>query len=310
MDFKRLPTVLTAEELIDKMFKKASKVGGRDLKDRTINKLSTISNTTHDYFQRILKEHPEYEKLPDFYREMVDILVGVARLKKALASLLWADKMIQKVVSKSIAETKRGNDPHKILKSTYGRIASIIDQIDEQLQLLNYAKNRLKEIPSLRDIPTVVVAGYPNVGKSSFVAAVSTAKPEIASYPFTTKEIKVGIARINGKEIQILDTPGLLDRPLSEKSEIELKAILCLQYLADLIVFIIDPTETCGYSLENQLSLLNEVKNMFKKPIIEVYSKSDMHNFQDRLTFSAKTGEGIKEIMDEIAKKIKNKRQQ
>jgi len=39
---------------------------------------------------------------------------------------------------------------------------------------------------------TVVVAGYPNVGKSSFIRLVSTAEPEIAAYPFTTKGVIVG----------------------------------------------------------------------------------------------------------------------
>lgn len=308
MDFKRLPTVLSAEELVDKAFRRASKVSGKDLRERVVNKLVTISNLTHDYLQRVIKEHPEYDKLPDFYRELVDLLVGISKIKKALASLLWADKMIQKIISKSVSSVKRGESPLEVLRSTYGRVASVIEQIDDQLRFLNEAKMKLKEVPSLRDLPTVVVAGYPNVGKSSLVAAISTAKPEIASYPFTTKEIEVGIAKMNGY-VQILDTPGLLDRPLSERNEIELKAVLCLKHLADLIVFVIDPTETCGYPLEKQLSLLEEVKRLFNKPIVEVYSKSDMHNFRDRLAFSAKTGEGIKEIMKEIVKKISHKRQ-
>ncbi len=295
-DFRKLPTVLTAEELLDKFFGRASKVGGRNARERAINKLSTISNLSSDYFARIVSAHPSYENLPDFYRELVDIVVGIRQLKKSLGAMKWADGMIRRIVNRSVAEIKRGKDPHTVLKSAYGRIASVVEQIDDDLRFLNEAKNRMREIPTLKDLPTVVVAGYPNVGKSSFVAAVSTLKPEIASYPFTTKSIKVGFAG----DLQVIDTPGLLDRPITRRNRIERRAILCLKHIADAILFIIDPTETCGYSVDKQLSLLDEVKRSFGKPIVEAYSKADMHDRRDRIAFSTVTGEGVEEVMDEI----------
>ncbi|MEM0315506.1 MAG: GTP-binding protein, partial [Archaeoglobaceae archaeon] len=81
---RKLPTVLTAEELIDKIFRRASKVTGGSLKERMINKLSTISNVSKDYFEKVVSSHPSYENLPSFYREMVDLIVGIERIKKAL----------------------------------------------------------------------------------------------------------------------------------------------------------------------------------------------------------------------------------
>lgn len=295
---RKLPTVLTAEELIDKIFRRTSKITGSNLKERIINKLSTISNVSRDYFNRVLSSHPSYERLPSFYREMVDLVVGVERIRKALSSLNWANEMIQKIINKSIAEIRSGKNPLIVYRSACGRVSSIIEEIDEELRFLNEAKQKMREIPSLRDMPTVVVAGSPNVGKSSFVALVSTAKPEIADYPFTTQKILVGYT----PEIQIIDTPGILDRPLAKRSLIEKKAILCLRNVADAILFIIDPTETCGYTLKSQLSLLEEIKKTFGKPILEVYSKSDMHSFRDRMAFSAKNGEGVKEVLEEITK--------
>ncbi len=305
MDFRKLPTVLTAQELIDKAFRRAAKVGGRSPRERALNKLATISNVTRDYFKKVITAHPSYDSLPDFYREMVDVVVGLARLRKSLAALAWADRTIQRIISKSIAEVKGGKNPSTVLKAAYGRVASVIEQIDEELKFLNQAKLRLREIPTLKELPTVVVAGYPNVGKSSFVAAVSNVKPEVASYPFTTKSISVGFLNIDGEQIQIIDTPGLLDRPLSKRNPIEKRAVLCLKHIADVVLFIIDPTETCGYPLESQLSLLDDVKMHFEKPIIEVYSKADMHDRRDRLAYSAKTGEGINEVLSEVIKIIK-----
>lgn len=302
-DFRKLPTVLTAEELIDKIFRRAAKVDSRNSKERALNKLSTISNVSRDYFEKIISAHPNYESLPDFYKEMVDIVVGIKQLKKSLAALKWADGMIQKVITKSVREIKGGKSPSIVLKATYGRVASIIEQIDDELLFLNEAKNKMREIPILLDIPTVVVAGCPNVGKSSLVARISTVKPDVASYPFTTKKINVGFAKIGGGKVQIIDTPGLLDRPLSKRNKIEMRAILCLKHLADIILFVIDPTET-SYPLEKQLSLLEEIKRYFSRPTLEVYSKADLHNYRDRIAYSAITGEGVDEIIKKIEKMI------
>ena len=304
---KRLPTVLTAEELIDKAFKKASKIGGGNKKERMLNKLSTVSNFLSDYFSKIIKAHPNYNDLPIFYKEMIDTIVGINKLKKSLGALNWAKNITKNITAKGIKEIKYSKkDPLDVLKTTYGRISSVIDEIDQELRFLNEARNKLKEIPSFTSDPTLVVAGYPNVGKSSFVARISSVKPEIASYPFTTKRIHIGYLHKNGLKIQIVDTPGLLDRPLHKRNKIEKRAILCLKHLADCILFIIDPTNTCGYPLDPQKSLLNEIKRTFNTvPIIAAYSKSDLHNLRDLPAFSNVTGKGIKEILEIVFEKLK-----
>lgn len=296
---KKLPTVLSSEELLDKAFGRASKVKGRNRRERTLNKLATVSNVLRDYFNRIIKSHPSYDNLPEFYRDMIDLLVGIRRIKRALASLNWANGMIQKIISKAIRDVKGGKDPVQVLRSTYGRISSIVNQIDGDLRFLNDLKGTLREIPTLTEDPTVVVAGYPNVGKSSFVSRVSSVKPEIASYPFTTKRIHVGYLNLNGR-IQIIDTPGLLDRPLHKRNEIERKAILCLKHIADCILFIIDPT----IDIEPQKNLLEEIKKNFDVPIIVAYSKSDLHDKRDLPAFSSLTGEGIDGIIEEIKRNL------
>jgi len=291
---KKLPTVLTSEEILDKAFGRASKVGGRNPRERVLNKLSTVSNILGEYFNRVIKSHPSYENLPEFYRDMIDLLVGVGRIKRALASLNWANGMIRRIVNRAIGDVKGGKDPVKVLRSAYGRISSIVDQIDGELRFLNDLRRILREIPTLTEDPTVVVAGYPNVGKSSFVSRVSSVKPEVASYPFTTKRIHVGYFEIDGRRVQIIDTPGLLDRPLYRRNEIERKAILCLKHVADCILFIIDPT----IDLKPQERLLRDIEENFNVPIILAYSKSDLHDKRDLPAFSSVSGEGIGDILN------------
>jgi GTP-binding protein len=63
----------------------------------------------------------------------------------------------------------------------------------------------------LRMIADVGLIGLPNAGKSSFLAAVSNAHPEIADYPFTTLEPNLGAVDINKKTLILADIPGLIE---------------------------------------------------------------------------------------------------
>ncbi|HIE33973.1 MAG TPA: GTP-binding protein, partial [Candidatus Altiarchaeales archaeon] len=147
----------------------------------------------------------------------------------------------------------------------------LIKQISDDLDELIEIKKILKNFPSIEEIPTIVIAGYPNAGKSTLLKTLTGSNVKTAGYPFTTKSIMIGKKIHKYKEYQIIDSPGLLDRPMNERNRIELQAILAIEELSDVIIFLIDPTAM----LDPQLSLLNEIRK-FCPSVLVVINKKDL----------------------------------
>lgn len=317
-----IPTVLTADEILDKAFKRASKT---DLQGRTkletvrevnIAKLKSSSDTIVSTMGKYVKAFPSIDRQSPFYAELINIAIGRDKLKKALGAIDWSRGSVARVSREGTREISRASNISRIdqvRRSTYGRIASLVKQVDKELRLLGKARNTMRKFPVINpDEPTIVIAGAPNVGKSQLVARISSAKPRVAVYPFTTQEIAVGEFTRRYLKYQVIDTPGLLDRNLSERNPIELRAILALKHLSDLIVFMFDPTETCGYSMAAQEHLLEELRKEFKlATFIEVENKSDLQKTKgQRMKISAETGEGVPELVDKLVVLLKAKAEQ
>jgi nucleolar GTP-binding protein len=297
-----MKTVPTADEVLDRSFRRAArKMREKRNKDRANEEfVRAVSSAVHDRLVQIIQDIPIIDDLPPFYQDMVEILFGIDRFRKSLGAVGWAAKQTRLLGSQIAKEVRYADDTQAKRKQAVARIASVVHQIDADLLFLNEARNILRKLPDIRDEYTVVVAGYPNVGKSSFIRLVSTAEPEIAKYPFTTREIILGHHKLGRRSIQFIDTPGLLYRPRKERNAIEQQAINALMNVADLILFILDPSENCGYSLSDQMSLLDEVKDLVQAPLIVAVNKADERPLSGYLNMSALTGEGVQEVLQEI----------
>jgi len=318
--FLKMPKILTKDELLDKAFSHARKVSKTinpydrigSIREYEQNKINTSATIITEYLTKVLKETPQIPELDQFYQELVGLLIDIRQFRKSMGALSWAHDFI---TSLEIQYRKRlRGTPLKSLSAVrgefYGRLSSAMKQIKTDLTFLEDARIRLKKLPAIKDLPTIVIAGYPNVGKSSLLKSLTGAEPDIQPYPFTTKNLLIGYV---DDKIQIIDTPGLLDRPDDLRNPIEKRSLVALEHKANLILFLLDPTETCGYKFDKQLSLYSEIKDTFgKTPIVVCMTKSDMPEAQRQLPknlapvlhISTKTGAGIIELRKSLLKSI------
>ena len=147
--------------------------------------------------------------------------------------------------------------------------------------------------PSTR---TLLVCGYPNVGKSSFMNKVTRADVEVQPYAFTTKSLFVGHMDYKYQRWQVIDTPGILDHPLEERNTIEMQSITALAHLQCAVLYFLDISGQCGFSIDQQVSLFNNISPLFvNKPLMVVATKIDAQPWETLgAEDKAKVGGGVR----------------
>jgi len=184
-----------------------------------------------------------------------------------------------------------------------------------------------KEIKlELRLMADVGIVGYPNAGKSTLISKISSARPKIADYPFTTKEPVLGVVRIyEGQDLVVADIPGLIEgahkgRGLGHKFLRHIEKTKVLIHLIDISGRDGRDPYSDYIKLNKELKLYNE--DLGAKPQVVVLNKIDEPDSKKAVSvfrksygrkklflISAITGEGIKPLLDEVYKKCKSSKE-
>jgi nucleolar GTP-binding protein len=294
MIYEALPTTPRAEELVDKAFSRAARAGraksGREAQE---SMLRTACNVVADNCDNVVRSWPDFDTVAPFDYELADAVlrrttdprqtddgeqVGLDALRASLSEVSWAARQTRSIRDETMSKIYDSDTDRarKHRKQAFARVADVVDEVADDLRRVGAARDALRDLPEIRpDEPTVAVAGYPNVGKSGFVNRVTRASNETASYPFTTRAVQVGHVERDHLRYQIVDTPGVLDRPAAERNEIERQAESAVDHLADVVLFVVDASESCGYPLDAQLRLRDELRERFDAPVLTVRNKTD-----------------------------------
>src|SRR3989338_71693 len=250
-------------------------------KSRRIEKerVIAVSISLQDTLGRIIKNFPSFDKLPSFYRDLTNTTIDVDDVKHALGSVQWAVDNIERLTKQALWDISGHDEISKMnarRRAFYGRVSSLVKQIDKKLSIIENARRTFKNYPPIKtSMTTIIIAGMPNVGKTTLLTTLTGAEPKIAAYPFTTQHLMLGYT----DEYQFIDTPGLLDRP--SKNDIEKRALIAIKHLPSLIIFLIDPTENCGFNIQEQVNLKKNIEKNFNTQIITVATKKDIAEPED-----------------------------
>jgi nucleolar GTP-binding protein len=171
----------------------------------------------------------------------------------------------------------------QLKRAALGRMATICRRLKDPLVYLEQVRQHLGRLPSIDpNTRTLLICGYPNVGKSSFLRSITRADVDVQPYAFTTKSLFVGHFDYKYLRFQAIDTPGILDHPLEEMNTIEMQSITAIAHLRSAVMYFMDLSEQCGYSVADQIKLFHSIRPLFANKIVfVVVNKIDVRRPED-----------------------------
>ncbi|CAD0251386.1 unnamed protein product [Spodoptera exigua] len=294
-NFKKIAVVPTAKDFIDiilsKTQRKTPTVVHKHYKISRIRafymrKVKFTQQNFHDRLSRIIQEFPKLDDVHPFYADLMNVLYDKDHYKLGLGQLNTARHLIDTVAKDYVRLLKYGDSLYRckqLKRAALGRMATIMKRQAANLTYLEQVRQHLARLPSIDPYTrTIIICGFPNVGKSSFINKITRADVEVQPYAFTTKSLYVGHTDYKYLRWQVIDTPGILDHPLEERNVIEMQAVTALAHLRAAILYFVDLSEQCGHSIQEQISLFESIKPLFSnKPLIVVLNKMDVVTPED-----------------------------
>lgn len=291
-------------------------------------KVKFTQETFTEKLQAILDGFPRLQDLHPFHKDLMNTLYDADHFKIALGQLSTAKHLIETVSRDYVRLLKYGQSLFQckqLKRAALGRMATITKRLKDPLVYLEQVRQHLGRLPSIDpNTRTLLICGYPNVGKSSFLRNISRADVDVEPYAFTTKSLFVGHFDYKYLRFQAIDTPGILDHPLEEMNTIEMQSITAIAHLRSAILYFMDLSEQCGYSVQAQIQLFHSIRPLFANKIVfVVVNKIDVTRPEDlepetrkeldnmlkpgeveMLQLSCSTTEGVTEVKNAACEKL------
>lgn len=287
-NFKSIQPIPDAKEFVDVVLyrtqRKTPTVIRKTMKISRIRsfymlKVKFTQNTINQKLGQIVDDFPKIDEIHPFYRYWFNIMYDKDHYKIALGQLHQCRNLVDKVGKHYVKLLKHADSLFQcktLKRAALGRMVSLLRKQGPYVSYLEQIRQHMGRLPSIDpSTRTLILTGFPSVGKSSFLNAITDANVEVQSWAFTTQSLFVGHASYKLLQYQVIDTPGLLDHPLEERNNIELQGVTALAYLNAAILFLLDLSATPAF-VRKQIELYRSLQPFLQgKPVVIVLSKAD-----------------------------------
>ncbi|KAL6239232.1 hypothetical protein BDW75DRAFT_199266 [Aspergillus navahoensis] len=293
--WKDIPPVPTSQEFLDIVLSRTQRqlptqirAGFKISRIRGFytRKVKYTQETFGEKFQAILDGFPRLQDIHPFHKDLMNTLYDADHFRIALGQVSTAKHLIETVSRDYVRLIKYAQSLFQckqLKRAALGRMATICRRLKDPLVYLEQVRQHLGRLPSIDpNTRTLLICGYPNVGKSSFLRSITRADVDVQPYAFTTKSLFVGHFDYKYLRFQAIDTPGILDHPLEEMNTIEMQSITAIAHLRSAVMYFMDLSEQCGYSVADQIKLFHSIRPLFANKIVfVVVNKIDVRRPED-----------------------------
>lgn len=287
--FQKLPMVMPSVDILSSAQRKARNVsptkGIVNIAKRERNKgakqLDALMKELAIPLREYLENFPKKRYLHPYERSLIELTFGEGNYEKVLGRV---DALRKKLIingkqhASLCAQSSSKREAEERLNEGLNKLEEVFQLEKNSIEDLIYVAKKLRAMPVVDPkTPTLCLVGAPNVGKSSLVRILSSGKPEICNYPFTTRGVLMGHIVLNYERFQVTDTPGLLTRHDEDRNNLERLTLAVLSHLPTAVLYVHDLYGECGTSTKDQFITYKEIKERFSDRLwIDVVSKCDL----------------------------------
>jgi nucleolar GTP-binding protein len=298
------------------------------LREFYMNKVKFAQTQFHTRLSTIIDDFPRLDAIHPFWASLINVIYDRDHYKLALGQVAGARSLVDNIGRDYIKYLKYGDSLFRckqLKKAALGRMCTACRRLTPSLQYLEEVRQHLQRMPSIDPAsPTIILSGAPSTGKSSFMNIITNANVEVAAFPFTTKSLYLGHTDWQYLRWQVIDTPGLLDRPLEERNTIEMTAVMAMVHLRAAVIFMLDISGSSGYTIEQQVALFHSLNEIFSnRPVTVVMAKCDLVDPENLdpsdkalidsmaapnvalMAMSAVTGVGVAEVKESVCARLR-----
>lgn len=191
-NFKQIKTIATAKDLINIVLSKTQRKTPTvvhasyqipRIRSFYMRKVKFTQSSIHEKLSQIITDFPKLEDIHPFFADLINVLYDKDHYKLALGHVHSAQNLINNVAKDYVRLLKYGDSLYRckmLKKAALGRMCTILKKLTSSLAFLEEVRKHLARLPSINPFErTLLITGYPNVGKSSFINQITNANVEV-----------------------------------------------------------------------------------------------------------------------------------